>query len=131
MLDFWRLLFYNSAMFEDSFYQEYALICKTIVNPIRLKIIELIGDRKLNVSEIQAQINISMSNLSNHLTALHRVGVVGREKKGNFIYYYLVEPQLLEVLKAMRFVVHSIASRRNRMMIDSNLMTGSTMKQEN
>ncbi len=117
-------------MFEDSFYQEYALICKTIVNPIRLKIIEIIGDRKLNVSEIQTQLNISMSNLSNHLTALHRVGVVGREKKGNYIYYFLVETQLLEVMRKMRTVVHSIAARRNRMMIDSNLMTGITMKQE-
>lgn len=109
-------------MLEDTFYQEYALICKTIVNPIRLKIIEIIGDQKLNVTEIQTQLNISMSNLSNHLTALHRIGVVGREKKGNFIYYYLAEPLLLEVMKKMRAVVHSIASRRNRMMIDSNLM---------
>lgn len=109
-------------MFEDTFYQEYALICKTIVNPIRLKIIEIIGDQKLNVSEIQTQLNISMSNLSNHLTALHRIGVVCREKKGNFIYYYLAEPQLLEVMNKMRAVVYSIASRRNQMMIDSNLM---------
>jgi DNA-binding transcriptional ArsR family regulator len=110
-------------MLKDPFYQEYALICKTIVNPTRLKIIEILGDQKMNVSEIQAQLNISMSNLSNHLTALHRIGVVGREKKGNFIYYYLAEPLLLEVMKTMRTVVHSIASRRNRMMIDSNLMS--------
>ena len=109
-------------MFEDTFYQEYALICKTIVNPIRLKIIDIIGVQKLNVSEIQAQLNISMSNLSNHLTALHRVGVVGREKKGNFIYYFLPVPEILEVMKKMRAVVHSIASRRNQMMIDSSLM---------
>lgn len=109
-------------MLKDPFYQEYALICKTIVNPVRLKIIDLIGDQKMNVSEIQTQLNISMSNLSNHLTALHRIGVVGREKKGNFIYYYLVEPQLLEVTKTMKTVVHSIASRRNRMMIDSKFL---------
>ncbi|MDQ1351061.1 MAG: hypothetical protein QG657_1363 [Acidobacteriota bacterium] len=110
-------------MLKDTFYQEYALICKTIVNPTRLKIIEIIGDHKLNVTEIRTHLNISMSNLSNHLTALHRIGVVGREKKGNFIYYYLAEPLLLEVMKTMRTVVHSVASRRNRMMIDSNLVT--------
>lgn len=110
-------------MLKDPFYQEYALICKTIVNPTRLKIIEIIGDHKLNVTEIQTQLNISMSNLSNHLTALHRIGVVGREKKGNFIYYYLVEPQILEVTKKMRAVAHSIAARRNRMILDSNLVT--------
>ena len=122
MLDFWASLFYNTVMLEDTFYEEYALLCKTIVNPIRLKIIESIGEHKLNVSEIQAHLNISMSNLSNHLTALHRVGVVGREKKGNFIYYFLMEPDLLAALQKMRKAIHSIAARRNELMIASKLM---------
>jgi len=111
-------------MIKDSFYEEYALICKTIVNPVRLRIIETVGDKKLNVTEIQTQLNISMSNLSNHLTALHRVGVVGREKKGNYIYYYLSEPELLAALKKMRSAIHSIADKRNQMMIASKLMAG-------
>jgi DNA-binding transcriptional ArsR family regulator len=106
----------------DPFYEEYALICKTIVNPIRLKIIEVIGHQRLNVSEIQANVNISMSNLSNHLSALHRVGVVSREKEGNFIFYSLSQPELLDVLKRMKTVIGSIASRRNKMMIDSQII---------
>ena len=125
MLDRWLVLFYNEVMFkEDPFYEEYAAICKTIVSPSRLRIIEAIGDQKLNVSEIQAQLELSMSNLSNHLSALHRVGVLGREKQGNFIYYFLTEPGILEVLKKMRSVIHSITSKRNQMMIQSNLMAG-------
>ena len=106
---------------EDPFYEEYALFCKTIVSPIRLKIIETIGTDKPNVSEIQAKLHISMSNLSNHLSALHRIGVIGREKKGNFIYYYLMEPGLLEVLKKMKTVIRSIASKKNKIMIESNI----------
>jgi DNA-binding transcriptional ArsR family regulator len=112
---------------EDSFYEEYSSICKTIVSPSRLKIIEAISDQKLNVSEIQAQLNISMSNLSNHLNALHQVGVVGREKKGNFIYYFLMEPALLKALEQMREVIRSIASKRNRKMIESEMIAEKNM----
>lgn len=107
---------------QDPFYEEYALYCKTIVNPVRLKIIEVIGDQKLNVTEIQEKIDISMSNLSNHLTALHRVGVLNRNKKGNFIYYSLTETELLEALKKMRSVITAIASKRNQTMLESHLV---------
>ena len=109
---------------DDPFYEHYTSICKIIVSPMRLKIIEALGNEKLNVSEIQAKLRISMSNLSNHLAALHSVGVVGREKQGNFTYYYLVEPDLLEVLQQMRGVIHSIVSKRSQMMLASEIMPG-------
>lgn len=107
---------------QDPFYEEYALICKTIVNPVRLKIIEVIGDQQRNVSEIQEQIDISMSNLSNHLSALHRVGVLSRSKRGNFIYYRLTDLDLLEALKRMRMVIGGIVKSRNKMMLESNII---------
>lgn len=98
---------------ENLFYDQYALMCKTIVNPVRLKIINVIGKDKMNVSEIQKELDISMSNLSNHLSALHRVGILSREKSGNYIYYYLTDKELLEVLKKMKRVIGSISSKRN------------------
>ena len=100
----------------DFFYEQYGLVCKAIVNPVRLKIIEVIGDRKMNVSQIQEKMNISMSNLSNHLGALHLMGVLGREKKGNFIYYFLSDLDLLAVLEMMKKVVRSIVSKRDGML---------------
>ena len=99
----------------DYFYEQYALVCKTIVNPVRLKIIEVIRDGKMNVSQIREKMNISMSNLSNHLNALYLMGVLGREKKGNFIYYYLTDLDLLAVLDKMKKVVGAIVSKRNGM----------------
>jgi DNA-binding transcriptional ArsR family regulator len=102
-------------MNDDLYYEHYTLLCKNIMNPMRLRIIEAIGRQKLNVSDIQSRMKtaISMSNLSNHLTALFNIGVVSREKKGNFIFYFLVEPDLLDVLDKMRKVTDSICSHRN------------------
>jgi hypothetical protein len=43
------------------------------------------------------------------------MGVVGREKKGNFIYYFLTDLDLLVVLDMMKKVVGAIVVKRNRM----------------
>jgi ArsR family transcriptional regulator len=102
----------------DNYYEQYGAICKAIVKPIRLQIIETIGEGKLNVSQLQEKLSLSMSNLSNHLSALYNVGVLQKEKKGNYIYYFLAEPQLLKVLLSMREVISSITIRK-----DSNLLT--------
>ena len=84
----------------DKFYEAYSVFCHTVTNPIRLKIIDIINKDKLNVSEIQQKADISMSNLSNHLSALYKLGILGREKKGNFNYYFLVEKDILKVMSA-------------------------------
>ncbi len=97
----------------EVFYEQYSLMCRTITNPVRLKIIELIGTGKKSVGELQESLGVSMSNLSNHLGALYKLGILSREKKGNFVYYSLTEPQLLDVLKMMRKVIESIMKKRN------------------
>lgn len=99
-------------MKKEIFYDQYSSICKTIVNPVRQKIIEIIGDHTMNVTQIQEQLNISMSNLSNHLSALYKVGVLSRKKDGSFIFYYLTEPKLTDVLNKMKEVIVSIAQKR-------------------
>ncbi len=104
---------------QDPFFEQCDLMCKVIVHPIRMKIIQVIGDGELNVSEILEQLDISMSNLSNHLRELHRVGLLIREKRGNFIYYSLMEPQLIPALQRLKEVISSIASKVNKMRMNS------------
>jgi len=99
-------------------YEQYSAVCRTIVNPVRQRIIRIIGRDTLNVSQIQRELDISMSNLSNHLSALHRIGVLSRKKDGNFIYYYLTETEILEVLEHMQRVIASITAKRSHQMTE-------------
>jgi ArsR family transcriptional regulator len=99
-------------------YDLYSSVCRTIVNPVRQKIIEIINTQTLNVSQIRMELNISMSNLSNHLSALYRVGVLNRYKEGTFIYYFLTEPKILDVLGQMRKIIISISQKRNSEIAD-------------
>ncbi|MCP4150294.1 MAG: winged helix-turn-helix transcriptional regulator [bacterium] len=100
-------------MITDEFAEFYALMCSTISKPIRLKILHFIGEGKVCVSDIQKEFDITMSSLSNHLSALYRAGVLGREKKGNYVYYYLTEPELLKGIAKMSAIITTISSKRN------------------
>ena len=93
----------------DKFYEHYAMVCQTITNPVRLKIIEILGDGKLNVSEIQNETGLPMSNLSNHLGSLFRMGVLKKDKIGNFVYYSLTDKSLLKIIDNMSDFVLKIS----------------------
>jgi DNA-binding transcriptional ArsR family regulator len=94
------------------FLEMYVLMCRTISKPDRLKIIHAIGQKKVNVSTLQKELNISMSNLSNHLNDLYRTGILRKEKQGNFVYYSLAEPKLIKGITNMQEIFKSIISNR-------------------
>lgn len=99
-------------MLEDEFLELYVLMCQTISKPIRLKVLDIIGEGKMNVGELQKELDISMSSLSNHLNELYRAGVLGKEKQGNFVYYYLTQPKLLEGIARMQDLIKDITACR-------------------
>jgi ArsR family transcriptional regulator len=98
---------------EDEFLEFYALMCRTISKPVRLKILDVIGEGKMNVGELQKELDITMTSLSNHLNELYRAGVLGKEKQGNFVYYYLTQPKLLEGIARMQDLIKDITTCRN------------------
>ena len=99
-------------MIDNDFLELYVLMCRTISKPVRLKILDLIGKGKVKVGDLQKELGISMSSLSNHLNDLYRAGVLGREKQGNFVYYYLTKPDLLKGISNMQKIIKDITARR-------------------
>ena len=100
-------------MIDEKFVEMFVLMCKTITKPARLKIIDLIDNRKVNVGDLQKELNIPMSNLSNHLNDLYRVGLLGKEKRGNYVYYHLKDPELVEGIARMQEIFKCITANRN------------------
>jgi ArsR family transcriptional regulator len=99
-------------MIDEQFLELYVLMCRTISKPVRLKILDLIGTGKVKVGDMQKELGISMSSLSNHLNDLYRAGVLGREKQGNFVFYYLTKPDLLKGIANMQGIIKDITARR-------------------
>ena len=68
-------------------------ILKSFADDTRLRIINLLGKQKLNVTELREILGGNQSNLSKHLARLRLTGVVGDRRTGLNVYYYLRKPE--------------------------------------
>ena len=58
----------------------------------RLRIINLLNEKELNVAEICQILHSTQPNISKHLTRLRLTGIVRDKRKGRYAYYYLIKP---------------------------------------
>ena len=76
-------------------------------HPIRIKILWLLKKKKsLNVHQIQSKLNISQSNVSQHLSLLRTNKLVLEERKGKEVYYSLFSSK--EISKVLASAIHLI-----------------------
>ncbi|MDG1806001.1 metalloregulator ArsR/SmtB family transcription factor [Flavicella sp.] len=78
-----------------------ASVLKVIAHPVRLQILEALGDKgSLTVSNIKdaIQTDVEQSMLSHHLIKMKDNGVLSSVKKGKFNHYSLVDKSLVSLL---------------------------------
>jgi len=90
---------------DERFLDYYTLMCKAVSKPDRLRIINLLSDKKFNVGQIQKELHISLSALSNHLNDMYKMGILGKEKKGKSVFYFLINPELVEGISNMQKII--------------------------
>ncbi|MBC8375296.1 MAG: winged helix-turn-helix transcriptional regulator [FCB group bacterium] len=62
---------------------------KAISDPNRVKIMELLKDKELNVSEICQHFDMQQPSVSHHLSVLKNADIVAHTKRGKEVYYRL------------------------------------------
>ena len=72
-----------------------------LATPVRLKIISAVCQQERNVSELLDLIDTSQSNMSQHLAALYRSGVLGKRREGTQIYYRLESERVGDLCRAV------------------------------
>lgn len=92
----------NKRQFKDNVYGELARITKSMANPHRLEIIELLAQGEFSVEQIADQTNLSIANASQHLQILKTAQLVEVSRQGNFIYYRLSNSNVFKAWKALR-----------------------------
>lgn len=96
----------NVDMKDDSnIFQLHADFCKVIAEPKRLKIIALLAEQEMSVSEIAAVLDTSSSNVSQHLRVLRARNVVQTRKDGQTVYYRLMDPRIPKVCAEIRSIL--------------------------
>jgi len=82
--------------------EDLALLLKSISHPIRLKILCLLQDRELSVSEIRTSVETSGANITQHLNILRNQGIIDFRKDSNFIYNRIADERIIELMKSMQ-----------------------------
>lgn len=69
-----------------------------IGDPNRRRVLELLATKERSVGELAEQLGIAQPSVSQHLTVLRAVGVVGVTKRGTSSIYRLERDSLAEVI---------------------------------
>ncbi len=65
--------------------------------PMRIRILELLGDGERTVGEITAALDATQQNVSKHLGVLLRAGIVSRRKEGTAARYAIADQMVLDL----------------------------------
>lgn len=90
---------------ELEIYRRQAEIAKALANPIRLRILNLMGDGEVGYGELLDALGVSKANLSQHLGVLRMAGVVAVRREGVHVYYRLTFPEIRNLCSAMRDIL--------------------------
>ena len=95
-----RLLLENNPIMTDE--EEFSLeILSILSDKNRKKILFLIRDDSKCVKEIQMDLDISQSTLSNHLKVLLDYGIIKVKTTGRRRYYRISEPDIFQVYECL------------------------------
>lgn len=75
-----------------------ARLMKAMGNDYRLNIITLLLNGEKNVSELNQNVKVSQPALSQHLSRLKKVGVLGCRRDKRQIFYYIENPHVIRML---------------------------------
>lgn len=77
-------------------------LLKSISHPLRLKILCMLQDKERTVGDIQAEVQTSHANISQHLTILRNQGIVNSRKEANFIYNRVADERVLKLINTLQ-----------------------------
>ncbi len=86
----------------DRIIEEATALLKAMGNENRLRILCLLSDSEMSVSELNARLELSQSALSQHLAILRREGMVRTRRSSQTIYYSLQGPHAAGVIRALQ-----------------------------
>ena len=70
---------------------------RVLADPLRLALLQALGEAERTVQELTEAIGSSQANTSKHLGILLRAGLVARRKEGLFVYYRAADPDVFRL----------------------------------
>lgn len=92
-------------MDDKKVYELHADVCKTMSNPKRLEIINLLRNGELCVDDLTSNMGVAKANVSQHLALMRNKGILLTRRDGVNIYYRISNPKVVKACDIMREVL--------------------------
>jgi DNA-binding transcriptional ArsR family regulator len=87
---------------------------RALSHPARIRILETLANGERSVGEMQPEIGIELSHLSQQLGVLRRAGLVATRKEGQSVFYSVKDPLVIDLLGvAKQLLISSLAETRD------------------
>jgi len=111
----------ESREFKDAMYNGLTKLLKSLANPFRLEIIEMLSQGEKNVESIVQNTSLTFANASQHLQVLKNSNIVKSRKEGHYVYYSLINDKFLALYQhVIKYAVQEIAELEKTLMQQRN-----------
>lgn len=83
-------------------FEQLAIVAKALSHPIRLELMEHLGQGERRVEALAELVGHSLANTSHHLLVLRRAGLADARKQGVYVFYRLSGDDVVDLLGAHR-----------------------------
>jgi ArsR family transcriptional regulator len=83
-------------------YEKGSELLKAIAHPARMEILVRLKADGCNVSEIQRNLGLPQSTVSQHLRTLKSAGIISSRREGTKVCYTVEKKEVLEIIQILR-----------------------------
>ncbi len=80
---------------------------KALAHPVRISILEILRSGEKSVTELQADLVLEQSAVSQQLSILRAKGIIISRKVGTSVYYQVREPLIFDLLEVARSIFNN------------------------
>ena len=91
---------------------------RALAHPARIRILEVLVDGERSVGDLQPQVGIESSHLSQQLGVLRHAGLVTTRKDGSLVFYALRDPETVTLLASARRLLINTLSESQTLLAD-------------
>ncbi|CAN5576904.1 metalloregulator ArsR/SmtB family transcription factor [soil metagenome] len=77
--------------------QMVAELFRVLSEAIRLRLLNLLRDGEMSVTELTQACRASQPNISKHLKILTEAGILRRDQRGNIVYYAIADKSIYQL----------------------------------
>jgi len=95
----------KNILTDKAIYEMQAELCKTLTNPKRIEILNVLKHQEKTVTELVEALGASKANVSQHLAVMRHKGILTTRREGVNIFYRVSNVKVIDACTLMKEVL--------------------------